>query len=53
MKRFVNDTESGKINNKKNATDSYLKYIYPDKKLLDTRNFVEKTVIRKGKDKGK
>ena len=31
IKRFINDTESDKINNKKTATERYLKYIYPDK----------------------
>ena len=42
IKRFVDDIESGKINNKKTAIYRYLKYIYEDKIFLDSRNVIEK-----------
>ena len=53
IKRFVNDVESDKINNKKTATERYLKYIYPDKECIDGRNVTEKIKGKKVKDKGK
>ena len=53
IKRSVNDLESDKINNKKTATERYLKYIYPDKEFIDDRNITEKIKCKKGKDKGK
>ena len=52
VKRFVQDIDSGKINNEKSAIDRYLEYIYPDKKFIDTRNIIEKITVKKGKDKG-
>ena len=42
IKRFVDDIESGKINNKKTAIYRCLKYIYEDKIFLDSRNVIEK-----------
>ena len=52
VKIFVQDIDSGKINNEKSAIDKYLEYIYPDKKFFDTRNIIEKITVKKGKDKG-
>ena len=52
-KRFVDDIDSGKINNEKTGIERYLKYIYPDKQFLDTRNITERTTIRNGINKGK
>ena len=53
IRKFVNDIDSGKINNKKSAIGRYLKDIYPDKKYLDGKNIVKETVIKNGKNKGK
>ena len=53
MRKFIDDIDSGKINNKESAVDSYLKNIYPDKKFLETKNIVKEKVIKKGKNKGK
>ena len=53
MEKFVTDIESGRINNKKSATDRYLKDIYPDKEFLDNKNIVKEAKVKKGKDKGK
>ena len=51
--RFVDDVNSGKIINKKDGADRYLKYVYDDKNFPDDRNITETTKDKKGKDKVK
>ena len=48
VRKFVDDINSGKINNMESALNRYLKDILPDQEFLNTRNILKERTIKRG-----